>query len=72
MTEFNHIWGDGGEEAEDYGWVDDERAAEIVRRVPIAAVDAGIAAVALYRWAGDEWALEHNRSVLEVVRERFS
>jgi len=66
MTELNHLWRtvEG-----DWGWVDDERAAEVVRRAHIAAEWMGFAGLALYRWAGDAWTIERNGTVLEVVRE---
>ena len=69
VTELNHLWRtvEG-----DWGWVDDERAAEVVRRMIIATKAAGLAGGALYRWAGDEWELEFNMSVQEVVRGHFS
>jgi len=68
VTEFNHLWDDGGEGS--WGWVDDDRAAEVVRR----AVAAGshFAGIALYRWAGDEWAVEHNGAVLEAIHGLLS
>jgi hypothetical protein len=67
VTEFNHIWRDGGEG--EWGWVRDGRAGEIVHRAYWAAREAGIAGLALYRWAGDEWALHDNEVVKAAVRE---
>jgi len=67
VTEFNHIWKDGGEG--DWGWVDDERAAEIVELAYAAAQNAGFTGLALYRWDGDEWALVNNASVKDEVLE---
>lgn len=65
VTEFNHIWKDGGEG--DWGWVDDERAGEIVDRAFEAASEHGFAGLALYRWAGDQWAVHSN----EYVKSRL-
>jgi len=66
VTEFNHLW----KTAEgDWGWVDDERAAEIIRRAHRAAQEEHLAGVALYRWAGDAWQVQHNQAVLSAVAE---
>ncbi|MBN1250091.1 MAG: hypothetical protein JXC32_20670 [Anaerolineae bacterium] len=70
VTEFNHLWTDGGEGS--WGWVDDARAAEIVKRAHIAAEYMGIAGLALYRWAGDQWTIEGKTHILEAVRARLS
>jgi hypothetical protein len=60
VTEFNHIyrseWGD-------WGWVDDDRAVQLIRRTKEAAQEARISAVFAYRWSGDEWRL-HTKSAL--------
>ncbi len=67
VTELNHIWRTS-EAARDWGWVRDERAAEVTRRSVAAGRAAGFAGLALYRWAGDAWALEENGVVLEAVQ----
>jgi hypothetical protein len=61
VTEFNHLWKtvEG-----DWGWVDDDRAACVVERAWEAAQEWGLAGVALYRWAGDAWAIQQNATVL--------
>ncbi len=67
VTELNHLWRDGGEAAEDYGWVTDARAAEVVRAAYAAAEEVGFAGLALYRWTGDAWAVKDNSMVLDAV-----
>jgi len=67
ITEFNHIWRDGGEG--DWGWVSDARAVEIVRLAHTAAAECGFAGVALYRWAGDEWRMQGNAAVLGALED---
>lgn len=66
VTEFNHLW----KTAEpDFGWVDDARAAEVVRQAYQAARIAGFAGVAIYRWNGDEWRMQHNQAVRGALIE---
>lgn len=64
VTEFNHLWttGEGN-----WGWVDDARAAEVVRRARGAATAYGFAGLALYRWAGDAWGIQNNQAVLGAL-----
>ena len=71
VSEFNHLW---RTVEPDYGWVSDVRAGAVVR----AAVDAAetwnetggrnpVRWLCLYRWSGDEWAVEHNTEVRAAV-----
>jgi hypothetical protein len=64
VTEFNHLWKtvEG-----DWGWVNDQRAADVVRAAYTAAQTCGFKGLALYRWACDEWALYNNQFVLNEV-----
>ena len=64
VTEFNHLWKtvEG-----DWGWVNDARATAVVEAAIDAAATNGLSGVALYRWAGDEWTLEHNKFVKNAV-----
>jgi len=57
VTEFNHLW---RTVEPDWGWVSDARATAVVEAAIDAAAINGLSGVALYRWAGDEWTLEHN------------
>jgi len=65
-TEFNHLWRTS-EAAGDFGWVSDQRAAEVIAAAYGTALAKKLAGIALYRWAGDEWAVENNSIVLETV-----
>lgn len=72
VTECNHLWKTG---EPDWGWVDDDRAGAVVEAMVRRAREWNeggvnpIMGLCLYRWAGDEWAVEGNGFVLEVVRK---
>ncbi len=64
VTECNHIW----RTAEpDWGWVDDERAIQVIRRCKEQAREAGLAGLAFYRWKGDEWRLHDKPALVAAV-----
>ena len=67
VTEFNHIW-KTSEAVGDIGWVDDQRAAEVVAAGYGVALAHKISGLAIYRWTGDQWAVEGNLAVLGTVR----
>jgi hypothetical protein len=67
VTEFNHIW-KTSEAVGDYGWVNDQRASEITQMAYAHAQLHNFAGLALYRWAGDEWELQHNHYVLDAIK----
>jgi hypothetical protein len=67
ITEFNHIWKDGGEG--DWGWVHDDRAKKIVLDTYEVAKQAGLEGIALYRWAQDDWELHDNAIVKNTILE---
>lgn len=69
VTEFNHLWKDGGERPGNEGWVTDGRAGEIIKRAYAAARTAGFAALAVYRWNHDAWAVAGNGAVKGAVAE---
>jgi len=64
ITEFNHLW---KTVEPDWGWVNDGRAADVITAAISAAQVNGFAGLAIYRWAGDEWAVEHNDYVKGAV-----
>jgi hypothetical protein len=65
VTEFNHLWktSEG-----DWGWVDQKVAGEIVHRAYWAAREHELAGLAIYRWAGDVWAVHDNETVKAAVK----
>lgn len=72
VSEFNHLW---RTVEPDWGWVTDARAGAVVRAAADAARawnEAGgrnpVRWLCLYRWSGDEWAVEHNTEVRAAVR----
>jgi len=67
ITEFNHIYKDGGET--DFGWVTDQRAHDVVKRAFGAAEICGYSGLAIYRWSGDDWAMGSNNAVLGAIDE---
>jgi hypothetical protein len=66
ITEACPLW-KTSEEFGDWGWVSDARADELLGALYGAAEECGFAGLALYRWAGDEWALENNAVVKNGV-----
>ena len=67
ITEFNHIW-KTSEAVGDLGWVINQNAAEVIAAGYGAALAKKFAGLALYRWSGDEWAVDSNTTVLGTVR----
>ena len=73
VTEFNHLWRDGGEG--DWGWVNDERARRVVEAAAQRAQEwnAGarnpVVGICLYRWKGDAWEAYDNLHVLAAIRD---
>ena len=68
VTEFNHIWKTTEAEGK-YGWVTDQRAAEVIAAAYGVALANGIAGLAIYRWMSDDWAVYNNNAVLNVVKQ---
>jgi hypothetical protein len=71
VSEFNHLWQDDGQ----HGWVNDARAGDIVRAAHQRLVEwnttgrGPVVGLAIYRWRGDEWAVDGNASVLNAIKE---
>ncbi|HUX76119.1 MAG TPA: hypothetical protein VMY40_05700 [Anaerolineae bacterium] len=72
VSEFNHLWQDDGQ----HGWVNDARAGDVVRAAHqrlkewnAAGQDNPVIGLAIYRWRGDDWAVDGNASVLNAIKE---
>jgi hypothetical protein len=66
ITEFNHLW---KTTEGDWGWVNDQRAYDVILSAYHTAVGVGFSGLALYRWTGDDWRVSDNQHVLDAVRE---
>jgi hypothetical protein len=66
VSECNHLW---KTKEPDWGWVDDERAADVVTALYERTREWGarVVALCLYRWRGDEWAIADNEHVLNAL-----
>jgi len=66
VTEFNHLTVDGIEPH--WGWVNDDRASQVVDAAIQKAREVGFAGLAFYRWSGDEWRINDNAFVLDAIK----
>ena len=65
ITEFNHLYKYDGK----FGWENDQNAADTVWKAHLLAQYSGYAGLAVYRWSGDDWAIENNQSVLGAIED---
>lgn len=65
VTEFNHLWktSEG-----DWGWVHGDAAIDVIHAAYWAAREHEFAGLAIYRWAGDAWAVHDNEAVKAAVQ----